>query len=275
MEIACHLLGSAPQACPALLSYPLPLTPAGRHDYDLLVIGGGSGGLACAKEGMCPVSHWCHQAFRVPWSSVVLQGWLGVCPERPPRSYLPARVTPEILSLCPAPHCTPVVYAAHSSQVGAPGLSLTSLVLAPGLTASPPTHGICLPPPTPSLTPLQPPASSLFCKCFPRSLWPCALPSWLPCLACSSPAGLAVGLTSLQSLLLRCCTENRTLPAHPVPITGSTVLVLSPGTVPKRSQFVVLALSHFPDRPGTQMGPGTQGRLVKRCAVNWLDPEAS
>lgn len=33
-----------------------PLTPAGRQCYDLLVIGGGSGGLACAKEGVCPVS---------------------------------------------------------------------------------------------------------------------------------------------------------------------------------------------------------------------------
>lgn len=41
----------------ALASHPSPVTPAGRQDYDLLVIGGGSGGLACAKEGMCPVSY--------------------------------------------------------------------------------------------------------------------------------------------------------------------------------------------------------------------------
>uniref|UniRef100_A0A673VAC2 thioredoxin-disulfide reductase (NADPH) n=1 Tax=Suricata suricatta TaxID=37032 RepID=A0A673VAC2_SURSU len=39
-----------PQTCPAPSSYLLLLSPTGKQDYDLLVIGGGSGGLACAKE---------------------------------------------------------------------------------------------------------------------------------------------------------------------------------------------------------------------------------
>ena len=39
-----------------VLSSDAPLTPTGRQCYDLLVIGGGSGGLACAKEGACPAS---------------------------------------------------------------------------------------------------------------------------------------------------------------------------------------------------------------------------
>ncbi len=29
------------------------MIPAGIFDYDLVVIGGGSGGLACSKEGRC------------------------------------------------------------------------------------------------------------------------------------------------------------------------------------------------------------------------------
>ncbi|XP_022407182.1 thioredoxin reductase 2, mitochondrial isoform X7 [Delphinapterus leucas] len=46
----CGLLGSRPRLLLVLPSQRLPLTPAGRQCYDLLVIGGGSGGLACAKE---------------------------------------------------------------------------------------------------------------------------------------------------------------------------------------------------------------------------------
>lgn len=44
------------QAPPGPACSPLPFTQAGQQCYDLLVIGGGSGGLACAKEGRCPVS---------------------------------------------------------------------------------------------------------------------------------------------------------------------------------------------------------------------------
>jgi hypothetical protein len=39
---------------------PLIPSPAGQQNYDLLVIGGGSGGLACAKEGK-------HLMFCVCW----------------------------------------------------------------------------------------------------------------------------------------------------------------------------------------------------------------
>ncbi|KAB0406856.1 hypothetical protein E2I00_006179, partial [Balaenoptera physalus] len=46
----CGLLGLRPRLLLVLPSQRLPLTPAGRQCYDLLVIGGGSGGLACAKE---------------------------------------------------------------------------------------------------------------------------------------------------------------------------------------------------------------------------------
>lgn len=130
----------------------------------------------------------------------------------PPGPYHPARITPAVLSLCPAPHCTPVVCAAHISQVGTPSLSLPSLVPAPGLIGSPSTHGICLPPPTASLRPSLPPASSLFCKCFPRSLWPCASPWRLPCLPCSSPAPLAVALSHLPSVFVAELALLRTVP---------------------------------------------------------------
>lgn len=57
----------------ALPSHRLPLIPTGRQDYDVLVIGGGSGGLACAKEGTCLVSCWDLQRSGV--GSVVLQIW--------------------------------------------------------------------------------------------------------------------------------------------------------------------------------------------------------
>lgn len=63
----------------ALPSQPSPLTSTGQQDYDLLVIGGGSGGLACAKEGMCPVpmSNWHLQAFKAPWSGQCCSPRLG------------------------------------------------------------------------------------------------------------------------------------------------------------------------------------------------------
>uniref|UniRef100_A0A5F5PV14 thioredoxin-disulfide reductase (NADPH) n=1 Tax=Equus caballus TaxID=9796 RepID=A0A5F5PV14_HORSE len=51
--------GSGPQTWPGSPFSPLTPSPAGRQGYDLLVIGGGSGGLACAKEGTYPVSHHC------------------------------------------------------------------------------------------------------------------------------------------------------------------------------------------------------------------------
>lgn len=165
MEIVCRPLGSVPQTCPALPSYPSLFTPAGRQDYDLLVIGGGSGGLACAKEGTCPVSCWRPQAFRAGWGCA-LRGH--------EQNALSPQLASGALSLCqhhlstlvtvPCSHCTPVVYAAHSSQVGTPSLSLPSSAPAPGLAGSPPTHRICLPPSPPSLTALQPPASLLLCR---------------------------------------------------------------------------------------------------------------
>ena len=34
-----------------------PFRHAGKYDYDLVVIGGGSGGLACSKEGEFVVIH--------------------------------------------------------------------------------------------------------------------------------------------------------------------------------------------------------------------------
>lgn len=77
-----HLVGSMPQTCPGPSSHLSLLSPAGRQDYDLLVIGGGSGGLACAKEGMYPVPcvlpAWqCLQVLRAPRKGcVVLEaGW--------------------------------------------------------------------------------------------------------------------------------------------------------------------------------------------------------
>lgn len=92
-----------------------------------------------------------------------------------------------------------------------------------------------------------------------RSFWPCASP-WLsawPGLAWSSPTWLAVGLTHLPSVF---AAKGRITPfyTHLVPAPGSTVLVLSPGTVPQRSWFVLLSVSN-------QMGLGTLGRSVKMC----------
>lgn len=51
-----RLPGGAPPRLVLVLPSDARLTPAGRQCYDLLVIGGGSGGLACAKEGACPAS---------------------------------------------------------------------------------------------------------------------------------------------------------------------------------------------------------------------------
>lgn len=83
-------------------------------------------------------------------------------------------------------------------------------------------------------------------------------PGCLPGLARSLPAWLAVGFTHLPSVfaaemaLLRITPSN----THLIPAPSSTVLVLSPGTVPQRARFVLLSVS-------TQMGLGTPGCSVK------------
>lgn len=46
--------------CPVKLwSKNSTLIPAGKFDYDLVVIGGGSGGLACSKEGVSFIFKYC------------------------------------------------------------------------------------------------------------------------------------------------------------------------------------------------------------------------
>lgn len=78
-----EIMSSCGIRAPAL-TWPFlsPLSAAGQQNYDLLVIGGGSGGLACAKEGMCPLPcvlpAWQDlQVFRAPGEGcVVLEaGW--------------------------------------------------------------------------------------------------------------------------------------------------------------------------------------------------------
>lgn len=171
----------------------------------------------------------------------------------PPGSYHSARITPAILSLCPAPHCTPVICAAHGSQVGTPRPSL------PSSAPSPRPHGISPPwdiSPTPHALPhtTRPPASSLFCKRFPRSLCPCAMPWRLPCVACSSPAQLASCGAHPSSL---CCRDGLT--------ANCTLLHVQFPSVAPLSWFLALAPSRGHHGllcwlcPALQMDPGPRG----------------
>lgn len=56
-----------------------PAQPAGQYDYDLLVIGGGSGGLACAKEAASLGKKVCLLDFVVPSPAGSAWGLGGKC----------------------------------------------------------------------------------------------------------------------------------------------------------------------------------------------------
>lgn len=93
------------------------------------------------------------------------------------------------------------------------------------------------------------------------------MPWRLPCVACSSPALLAVGLTRLP-------------PVFVAEMANCTLLRVQFPSLAPLSLFLALAPSHRDHGLlcwlglALQMGPGTQGHLAKRCVVNGLDPEA-
>lgn len=172
----------------------------------------------------------------------------------PPGLYHPARVTPTVLSLCPAPCCIQL----SVQHIAEPAL-LDSTSRPHRICHT--THWICLLPPIPSLIPLQTLASLL---CFSASLGLSGLapyPAHLLCLVCSLPAQLSAELTHLPSdfaaekALLRIAPLLHIWPPSLAPLFLFLALTLSPRD---HGLFHWLYLALQIDL-GTQMGLGTKG----------------